>query len=223
MRFSSEGNSRHFNESGFKSFHNERAGLTLPALQRSTCPAASSSSMAKPKQPGSVPNRPLYSRISYLYQAASYLSGVNENELQPAAESAGNVSAAKGKSLEHKTKQAMSRRLLTDMRATSLKTQIRLSPAMKRTICKYCDTLLIEGETCTSTVENKSRGGRKTWADVWVTTCKTCGGLKRSPVDAPRQKRRPARIRAAQGDVQEICPTTASDRPKRGPMDALEE
>ncbi|RYP05947.1 hypothetical protein DL765_009671 [Monosporascus sp. GIB2] len=64
---------------------------------------------------------------------------------------------------------------------------------MKHTICKYCDTLLVEGDTSTSFVENQSKGGKKPWADVLVVKCNTCGGLKRFPVQAPRQKRRPIR------------------------------
>ncbi|KAK7394054.1 hypothetical protein QQX98_013162 [Neonectria punicea] len=81
------------------------------------------------------------------------------------------------------------------MRAVSLKAQIRQSPALKRTICKFCDTLLIEGQTCSSTVENDSKGGRKPWADLLTIRCKTCGNAKRYPVNAPRQKRRSLRNR----------------------------
>ncbi|KAI4602177.1 hypothetical protein KJ359_009414 [Pestalotiopsis sp. 9143b] len=160
--------------------------------------------MAKPKQQGAVANRPLYSRISYLYQAAAYLSSTASNETSKTPELAhddGSTSqpelpASMAKPLEHKVKQSMSRHLLSDMRATSLKSQIRLSPAMKQTICKYCDTLLIDGETSTSVIENTSKGSKKPWADVLVMSCKTCGGLKRFPVNATRPKRRPAREQA---------------------------
>lgn len=160
--------------------------------------------MAKPKQQGAVANRPLYSRISYLYQAAAYLSSTASNETSKTPESAhddglptqAGLPASMANPLEQKAKQSMSRHLLSDMRATSLKSQIRLSPAMKQTICKYCDTLLIDGETSTSVIENTSKGSKKPWADVLVMTCKTCGGLKRFPVNATRPKRRPAREQA---------------------------
>ncbi|KAK9414256.1 putative Rpr2-domain-containing protein [Seiridium unicorne] len=171
--------------------------------------------MAKAKQPGSVPNRPLYSRLSYLYQAASYLAGTAESATPPASapeEHDGkpeNPSGCEENSSGQKIRRAVSRRLLHDMRATSLKGLIRLSPAMKRTVCKYCDTLMIEGETCTSVVENMSKGGKKPWADVLATTCKTCGGVKRFPI-APRQKRRPARKQA----TQETQPDTAEGSPE---------
>lgn len=66
---------------------------------------------------------------------------------------------------------------------------------MKHSICKYCDSLLIEGETSSSVVENKSKGGQKPWADVLVVKCHTCEGVKRFPAQAPRQKRRPMRVK----------------------------
>ncbi|KAI1445155.1 Rpr2-domain-containing protein [Annulohypoxylon stygium] len=156
--------------------------------------------MGKSKGPGNVPNRPTYSRISYLYQAATYLSGLSQSEdtsnVPQSSEGAeGGNTATPDKHMSHadRTKHILSRRLITDLRSTSLKSQIRISPTMKNAICKFCDTFLIEGETSTSIVENKSKGGKKPWADVLVVKCHTCGGAKRFPVQAPRQKRRPIR------------------------------
>ncbi|KAL7621128.1 hypothetical protein AAE478_008442 [Parahypoxylon ruwenzoriense] len=146
--------------------------------------------MGKSKTPGSVPNRPIYSRISYLYQAAAYMTTLSEQK-GPCSTNQG--SETPGKETIAPDGQALSRRFLTDLRATSLKSQIRLSPAVKRTICKFCDSLLVEGETSSTVVENKSKGGKKPWADVLVVKCHTCGGIKRFPVQAHRQKRRPLR------------------------------
>ena len=89
---------------------------------------------------------------------------------------------------------ALSRQLVVHLRAISLKSQIRLSPAVKHTICKRCDILLVPGSTSTSYMENKSRGGGKAWADVLVTTCTGCGTAKRFPVGAKPQLRRESRI-----------------------------
>ena len=89
---------------------------------------------------------------------------------------------------------ALSRQLVVHLRAISLKSQIRLSPAMKHTICKRCDSLLVPGSTSTSYMMNNSRGGRKPWADVLVTTCTGCGTAKRFPVGAKRHLRRESRI-----------------------------
>ncbi|KAK7917120.1 hypothetical protein PG985_010728 [Apiospora marii] len=153
--------------------------------------------MAKPKgQQGSVPNRPIHSRISYLYQAASHLAATAR---QDSASTAGNRGVAqptqteKSELDEAQLRQACSRHLLTTMRTTSEKAVIRLSPALKHTVCKYCDSLLIEGETCVSVVENASKGGKKPWADVLVIRCKACKGVKRFPVGASRQKKQKLR------------------------------
>ncbi|KAI0883757.1 Rpr2-domain-containing protein [Annulohypoxylon maeteangense] len=152
--------------------------------------------MGKSKGPGNVPNRPTYSRISYLYQAAAYLASHAETK-GPEPEGTERDGATLEKQVSHahaqRNKHSLSRRLITDLRSTSLKSQIRLSPSMKHTICKFCDSLLIEGETSNTIVENKSKGCKKPWADVLVVKCHTCGGVKRFPVQAPRQKRRPIR------------------------------
>lgn len=111
----------------------------------------------------------------------------------------------------------MSHRLLADFRSVSLKSQIRVSPAMKRSICKFCDTLLVEGQTCTSTVENTSKGGRKPWADVLVIKCHTCHHVKRFPVNAPRQQRRPLRTVTKEAS-QQRAKQGATDEPQPQPQ-----
>ena len=165
----------------------------------------------------------LYSRISYLYQAATHLArsadqlqvrtdclnieakeqSKPDEELQcavtsskavsdlglpkPPTELVNRIHKIHTHSDRHFGKLSHSRQLVVQLRAISLKSQIRLSHAMKHTICKRCDTLLIPGSTCTSYMENNSRGGRKPWADVLVTTCAGCGTAKRFPVGAKRQ------------------------------------
>jgi ribonuclease P protein subunit RPR2 len=150
-----------------------------------------------------VPNRALHSRVSYLYQAAAYLSTKEQLvptnqytqsvELQDAnTSSIGRVSTIASRDPKCLL-QKSPRRLLSDLRSVSLKAQIRLSPSMKHSICKRCDTMLIDGSTCINVVENKSKEGRKPWADVLVQTCKNCGFERRFPTTAKRQPRRPYR------------------------------
>ena len=156
------------------------------------------------KQPGSVPNKAIYSRLSYLYQAAAYLQSqglsqvTRQDQPSPHAETGNQPQEPRGD-----IHSITSRRLLSDLRAASLKTQIRLDPSVKRTVCKYCDTLLVEGASCRSFVENKSKGGRKPWADVLVMKCGTCGGEKRFPVSKERQRRRPFRGQDKEGKTGE--------------------
>jgi ribonuclease P protein subunit RPR2 len=147
--------------------------------------------MAKLKDTGKVPNKAIHSRVSYLYQAATYLqqqhSAVAADSQQDATEAESVVKEAIA------ALQPASRRLTSDLRAVSLKAQQRMSPAMKRSICKSCDTLLVDGSTCTSQIENTSKGGRKPWADTLIRQCNTCGTFRRYPMAAERQRRRPQR------------------------------
>lgn len=154
--------------------------------------------MAKGKGGGGVQNRAIYSRISFLQQAAATLSASHHRpEISSSANNATggpSISASPSDDARLKTVlDAMSRRLATDLRAVSLKTRIRLTPAIKQTLCKFCDSILIDGESCTSAIENKSKAARKPWADVLVRKCHTCGRERRYPVSAARPKRKTAR------------------------------
>ncbi|KAM0356030.1 hypothetical protein ACHAPU_000423 [Fusarium lateritium] len=163
--------------------------------------------MAKVKEQKSVQNRIIYSRASYLYQAASYLAKQQSPNCQYALSKSSTTGHEHSASVPTKNEQKvlanMSRQAISALRAVAQKAQIRLSPAMKQTICKFCDTLLVEGDTCTSTVENASKGGRKPWADVLSIKCKTCGHVKRYPVSAPRQKRKASRNSSHQQGIED--------------------
>jgi len=147
------------------------------------------------KDGGKIPNKAVHSRVSYLYQAAAYFATQQHSTTVAEHEYLGS-SATEGVSPKSHDDlaQPMSRRLILDFRSVSLKMQTRLSPAMKHSICKSCDTMLIDGSTCFSEVENKSKDGKKPWADVLVRRCKTCGFERRYPLAAERQKRRPDRV-----------------------------
>jgi ribonuclease P protein subunit RPR2 len=152
------------------------------------------------KGTGGITNKALHSRLSFLYQAAAYLA-TREPQCQhgKSAKQRGirqdvaTMSQTPSKDNIRLPTQALSRRCISDLRAVSLKTQIRLSPSMKHSICKRCDIMLIDGSTCVSEIENKSKGGRKPWADVLVRRCKSCGYERRFPCGAKRQARRPHR------------------------------
>jgi ribonuclease P protein subunit RPR2 len=150
------------------------------------------------KTGGGVQNKAIYSRISFLQQAATFLS--TQRQTHGSHVTGASIGApsdsARLPAPDGPTSvplQGMSRRLATDLRSVSLKTRIRLKPAVKQAICKFCDSVLIEGESCTSTVENKSKGGNKPWADVLVRACHTCGRERRYPVSASRPKRKTGR------------------------------
>ena len=176
-----------------------------------------------------VPQRHLHLRMSYLYQAGSYLSQVSNEVLGclkdtadreqtlaslvrnnsqtkklvqeisrpvPAASDVSDVSGSHSyvsSKEESSNRLGQGRRLVSHLRNVSLKSQTRLSSSMKRSVCRRCETLLIPGLTSTFDIENKSRGGRKSWADVLIVTCKLCGTARRLPIGATRQSTRKER------------------------------
>lgn len=147
------------------------------------------------KRQGNVPNKILYSRVSYLYQAATFLALQSQHSQNTQLTNEDEFSAEKGNEMEsYLYLNSISRRLISDFRDVSLKAQIRVSPFMKRSICKCCFTILIDGQTCNNVIENKSKESRKPWADVLVKACRTCGAVKRFPLVAQRQPRRSLRL-----------------------------
>lgn len=145
--------------------------------------------MAKEKKAkGSMPNKNVHLRLSFLHQAASYLAhyGGEPAELHSNEESDANSRPVK-RSRPHTTQ---TRHLLNHLKGVSQKSVIRLQKDVKRTVCKGCDQLL-DDRSSTRTVENKSKGGAKPWASVLVVKCDTCGTAKRFPtgVDALKHRR----------------------------------
>ncbi|KAK3900182.1 RNAse P Rpr2/Rpp21/SNM1 subunit domain-containing protein [Staphylotrichum tortipilum] len=155
--------------------------------------------MAKGKPGGGVQNRAIYSRISFLQQAAVALTSIPV-PLPASGPNQGACIKNPGGDSSGTALEGMGRRLATDLRAVSLKTRIRLTPAVKQMICKFCDSVLIDGQSCTSTVENRSKGAKKPWADVLVRKCHTCGRERRYPVSAARPKRKTDRRQAEDND-----------------------
>ncbi len=86
--------------------------------------------------------------------------------------------------------ESSARVMLSHIRGVARKGQVRVAPSVKRSVCKRCDILLIDGHSSTRRTENQSRGGRKPWTEVLVTTCRSCGSAKRYPIGAKRQPRR---------------------------------
>jgi ribonuclease P protein subunit RPR2 len=148
-----------------------------------------------------ITNKALHSRVSFLYQAAAYLAtrapqtfeNMSSTDCTGPHQDDGRVPNMTPPNGVKLPALALSRLFISDLRCVSLKTQTRLSPAMKHSICKGCNTMLIDGSTCESRIENKSKGGRKSWADILVRKCKGCGYERRFPVEVKRQARRPHR------------------------------
>ena len=172
----------------------------------------------------------LYSRISFLHQAASYLSSVTDdvqakkaicmngdqaemNEKTASTGTAGNLEhqashsskepgeANPTSSIRKPSSPALSRLYASQSRAIARKATIRLTPDMKHSICKICDTILLPGTTSSTFVENLSRHGRKPWADMLVIKCNACGAVKRFPIGAKRQRRKTERRKLSEPEA----------------------
>jgi ribonuclease P protein subunit RPR2 len=133
-------------------------------------------------------NKQAYARISYLYQSANFILAKSTAEASSSSKAASTT----------KETDAVPEDLPTDSKglpayysclisSTARKTQSHISPELKRTVCKGCSSLLVSGKSATTSVENRSRNGRKPWADVLVIECHQCGMKKRFPVGTKRR------------------------------------
>ena len=94
------------------------------------------------------------------------------------------------------------------------RSQIRLHPSIKHSICKRCSTPLVDGQTCKEFMENLSKNGRKPQADVLVLECTVCGALKRWPVGAKRQERKT--VRKSHAEQNNPCSNKVQDTGREG-------
>ncbi|KAL2356690.1 RNAse P Rpr2/Rpp21/SNM1 subunit domain-containing protein [Cryomyces antarcticus] len=158
------------------------------------------------------PNKHLHARISFLHQAANQLftsrpvtllhsgsgslnpgcTGAADEAVDALGESSRPGLAAKLEPTDSHRNPAtgLPLYLLSHLRAVSMKSQIRMSQEMKRSICKRCNTLLLPGTCSTRKAENRSKNGRKPWADVLLVGCASCGAEKRFPTGSDRQTRK---------------------------------
>lgn len=112
------------------------------------------------KAPATIPHKENYARISYLHQVSSHLA-LNPQYL------------------------ALSRGILRTASLVLKKTVLKLTPALKRSLCKGCDTILIPGLTMSMSLENTSKGVLP-HADILQYRCLSCAAVKRFPVGKDR-------------------------------------
>lgn len=152
-------------------------------------------------------NKHLHARVAYLDKIAKYmvsqhipLDASRQNEdAASTAKSAGDVETDSnvGKQISQLELQTPDRGLAylygTHLRAVSLKSQVPLSQEVKRAYCKVCNAPLIPGRTSEMHLENRSKHGKKPWADVQVISCLKCHSDKRYPIGARRQPKKSLR------------------------------
>ncbi|KAF8310059.1 RNAse P Rpr2/Rpp21/SNM1 subunit domain-containing protein [Cantharellus anzutake] len=104
----------------------------------------------------SIPNKELIQRMSFLYQSTVYL-GALSNATPP-------TSPSKRRSFSN-----LARNQASILRSIGAKAQIRMDPAVKRSMCKSCNSILIPGSTCSTRIKSSPiHGNRRT------TTCLNC-------------------------------------------------
>lgn len=90
-------------------------------------------------------------------------------------------------------KNSISLRLVSDLKSVAQRSQIRLSPDVKHSLCKRCNAPLIQGKTSRTRIENHSKNASKPWAEYNVIECLLCSAVKRFPTKAPRQAKKSTR------------------------------
>lgn len=150
----------------------------------------------------------IHARIAYLNKIATLMASNQDSARHDTREIANGVSAIAASSTSSSASQAdqshgsetsLAKHGVpylygSQLRAISRKGQVALSQDLKRSLCRVCNGPLIQGQTCTEHLENRSRGGRKPTADVKILHCSTCGTNKRFPVGARRQLKKSKRL-----------------------------
>ncbi|KAG4301677.1 hypothetical protein PCANB_001828 [Pneumocystis canis] len=114
-----------------------------------------------------LPQQELYSRISFLYQAASIYT----------TRSIFSQSTYK----DIQSELALSKFYINTAKRIAQKAVLKLNPSIKRTLCRRCDTLLLPTITSSIKVENLSKKNIRK-ADTIIITCNFCNAKKRYPV-----------------------------------------
>ena len=182
------------------------------------------SAMAKEKSKSSVPNKHLHSRISYIQQAATYLTvqarsshspektlsdRLRGNGIAQRPDDSGDImhtEAATSPEMVGRSAQEACKTTFTPPAAGGLPMLLssNLTQVARKSQIRLHPSVkhqmcrrcnaVLTSETSSKSVENLSKGGHKLYADVLVVECRTCGAKKRFPVGATRQKKKGQRI-----------------------------
>lgn len=127
-------------------------GLRKTAREERSMGAATTKSKGKKV----APNRDHYARVSFLHQAGVQMT--NQHHTKEVGRFYGQV-----------------------LKSVAQKNVLRLSPDLKRQLCKQCNQFLIPGYTCSIRLQNESKN-QAPHNDVYTVTCSTCSKQKRFPI-----------------------------------------
>lgn len=145
----------------------------------------------KKSKTASLPQKNIHLRLAFLHQAASHLADKGRSDARTTS------GVSKDSALEPNARSEISvaqpRYLINQLKGVSRKSVIRLDRNIKRSVCKRCDELLLDGRNSARKIENMSASCSKPWADVLIVKCGTCGTSRRFPVGASQLAQKSAR------------------------------
>ncbi|KII92605.1 hypothetical protein PLICRDRAFT_172677 [Plicaturopsis crispa FD-325 SS-3] len=129
-----------------------------------------------------VANRDIIQRLNFLYQASTYLNHISAPPPPPPHQNPDGQDDTQrespGNKRRRKTVSAsdLSRAYVKTMKVVGQKAIVRMDPAVKRTLCKGCNTVLVPGSTANVRVRSSSSHGH-----IVVYTCLSCTTTRRLP------------------------------------------
>ncbi|KAL5485179.1 hypothetical protein ACEPAI_7821 [Sanghuangporus weigelae] len=151
--------------------------------------------------PNSIPNRDIVQRLNFLYQASSYLNGLgvvqgvsgpsnvavhsktedvedrNGKECPSSAKTKEMACGMRKRPGQRKaTAHDLARSYVKSMKIIGQKTNVKMDPSVKRTMCKGCNTLLMPGVTAKVRVKPLPSHGHAV-----SYTCMNCSFSRRIP------------------------------------------
>ncbi|KAJ2746914.1 Ribonuclease P protein subunit p21 [Coemansia sp. BCRC 34301] len=130
---------------------------------------------------GGLPNREAFERMNFLLQSSQFFAALPiAVSSEPAAATAKKKESdgpetrdsSSGATLQT-TMMPLARLYAKDMKLVSRKCVLRMSPHIKRGICKVCQSPLLPGISSTTRVKGQKRSRRV------ITTCQYCGNQTR--------------------------------------------
>lgn len=132
-----------------------------------------------PKIPGTIPKKDHFQRATYLYEIGSIM--LTKQIFKGKTNSMKKKNKNKNKKHPHeKSFETLSRTYLKHMDLVSKKAVLKVHPDIKRTLCKDCSRLQVDGVTASTRLVNKSKN-QLPHCDILEKQC-TCGKLKRFPI-----------------------------------------
>ncbi|KAJ7085848.1 RNAse P Rpr2/Rpp21/SNM1 subunit domain-containing protein [Mycena crocata] len=118
-----------------------------------------------------IVNKDVMQRLNFMYQASVYLSGVLP--MSPPTSAAPQKRKKKSRKM---TVHDLSKSYIDSMKVVANKTMVKMDPAVKRTLCNGCNTVLVPGSTAFVRVKSSKVHGH-----IMLYRCNSCNSTRRIP------------------------------------------